>query len=90
MFDGKFKGSRIVSAGGKRSASGTDKNALLDNARKQREERLIERQRQHACIKIQSFYRQLSTQRKESNNLNEEKKESNVHHPVYLNEADMH
>ena len=67
MFDGKFKGSRIVSAGGKRSASGTDKNALLDNARKQREERLIERKRQHACIKIQSFYRQLSTQRKESN-----------------------
>ena len=69
MFDGKFKGSRTVSAAGKRSASGTDKNALLDHARKQREERSIERKRQHACIKIQSFYRQLYSQRKEFNKL---------------------
>ena len=55
MFDGKVRHTRVVSAAGKRSVP--DKSQLLNDARKQREERTVARQRDQACVKLQAFYR---------------------------------
>ena len=55
MFDGKVRGNRAVSSGGKKRES--DKGAFLENTRKQREDRAAERRRLLAIVKLQSFVR---------------------------------
>jgi len=58
MFDGKVKSSRVVSLAGK-GVKGDSKTTrdLMENARKQREARAIERQRSQASTKIQRIIR---------------------------------
>ena len=55
MFDGKVRGNRAVSSAGKKRES--DKEAFLENTRKQREERATERKKLLAVVKLQSVIR---------------------------------
>lgn len=55
MFDGKVRGNRAVSSGGKKRES--DKGEFLEKTRKQREDRAAERKRLLAIVKLQSFAR---------------------------------
>jgi hypothetical protein len=59
MFDGKIGGSRKVDYGGKRVK--TDARNVIDQTRKQREQRAIERQRNQAVVIIQTLYRRYIT-----------------------------
>ena len=53
MFDGKAKAAREVNYGGKRTVS--DSKVLMENARKQREARALERARNAAAVKVQKI-----------------------------------
>ena len=55
MFDGKVRGNRAVSSAGKKRES--DKEAFMENTRKQREERATERKKLLAVVKLQSVIR---------------------------------
>ena len=55
MFDGKFRGQRVINLGGKKSV--TERNQLLADTRKQREARSVERTRIKNAIKIQAYVR---------------------------------
>lgn len=78
MFDGKVRGSRMVSSAGKKRES--DKSAFMENTRKQREDRAVERKKLNAIVKLQAFIRRLNIQAKTLLNLTLEldKKVSNV------------
>jgi hypothetical protein len=60
MFDGRVRGSRMVSSSGKKRES--DKGAFMENTRKQREDRAVERKKLNAIVKLQAFIRRLSVQ----------------------------
>ncbi|RYH07506.1 hypothetical protein EON65_41710, partial [archaeon] len=55
MFDGKVGSSRKVDFGGKRVRS--DQKSVLENARKEREQRAQDRIKAQASIRIQQLYR---------------------------------
>jgi hypothetical protein len=78
MFDGKVRGSRMVSSSGKKRES--DKGAFMENTRKQREDRAVERKKLTAIVKLQAFIRRLGVQAKTMFDLKLEldKKISNV------------
>ena len=61
MFDGKVRGNRAVSSAGKKREP--DKEAFLENTRRQREDRATERKKLIAVVKLQAFFRRFNARK---------------------------
>jgi hypothetical protein len=61
MFDGKVRGNRAVSSAGKKREP--DKEAFLENTRRQREDRATERKKLIAVVKLQAFFRRFNVRK---------------------------
>jgi hypothetical protein len=57
FFDGNVKSLKKVSAIGKKKSDAASRNDIIENARRQREQRSHERQRQDSARNVQSLYR---------------------------------
>lgn len=63
MFDGKVGGTRTISSGNRKDTKATTKD-LVEKAKKEREQRAIQRQRNDAAKKLQAFVRKYLSQKK--------------------------
>lgn len=61
MFDGKVRGNRAVSSAGKKREP--DKEAFLENTRRQREDRATERKKLIAVVKLQALFRRFNARK---------------------------